>query len=94
MTEVPKVKTSSAKSTQSAGNIRKVVKRMYLQAQQAKEENRKVAYCMVVCNYEEILAAMDIVQVYCENYAGLCAVKRQAEVYMDKARAEGYSDVL
>ncbi len=94
MTEVPKVKTSSAKSTQSAGNIRRVVKRMYQQAQQAKEEKRKVAYCMVVCNYEEILAAMDVVQVYCENYAGLCAVKRQAEVYMDKARAEGYSDLL
>jgi benzoyl-CoA reductase/2-hydroxyglutaryl-CoA dehydratase subunit BcrC/BadD/HgdB len=67
---------------------------MYKQAQQAKEEKRKVAYCMVMCNYEEILAAMDIVQVYAENYAGLCAVKRQAEPYMDKARAEGYSDLL
>jgi benzoyl-CoA reductase/2-hydroxyglutaryl-CoA dehydratase subunit BcrC/BadD/HgdB len=67
---------------------------MYKQAQQAKEEKRKVAYCMVMCNYEEILEAMDIVQVYTENYAGLCAVKRQAEPYMDKARAEGYSDLL
>jgi benzoyl-CoA reductase/2-hydroxyglutaryl-CoA dehydratase subunit BcrC/BadD/HgdB len=49
---------------------------------------------MVMCNYEEILEAMDIVQVYTENYAGLCAVKRQAECYMEKARAEGYSDLL
>jgi benzoyl-CoA reductase/2-hydroxyglutaryl-CoA dehydratase subunit BcrC/BadD/HgdB len=94
MAQEAKEKTSSRKSTESAGKIRTVVKRMYQQAQQAKEEKRKVAYCMVMCNYEEILAAMDIVQVYTENYAGLCAVKRQAEPYMDKARAEGYSDLL
>ena len=87
-------RTSSRKSTESAGKIRTVVKRMYQQAQKAREENRKVAYCMVMCNYEEVLAAMDIVQVYTENYAGLCAVKRQAEPYIDKALAEGYSDLL
>ncbi|MBE0480159.1 MAG: 2-hydroxyacyl-CoA dehydratase [Dehalococcoidia bacterium] len=87
-------RTSSRKSTESAGKIRTVVKRMYQQAQKAGEENKKVAYCMVMCNYEEILAAMDIVQVYTENYAGLCAVKRQAEPYIDKALAEGYSDLL
>jgi benzoyl-CoA reductase/2-hydroxyglutaryl-CoA dehydratase subunit BcrC/BadD/HgdB len=94
MAEEARVKTSARKSTESAGKIRIVVKRMYQEAQRAKEEKRKVAYCMVMCNYEEILAAMDIVQVYTENYAGLCAVKRQAEEYMDKARAEGYSDLL
>lgn len=94
MAQEAKEKTSSRKSTESAGKIRTVVKRMYQQAQQAKEEKRKVAYCMVMCNYEEILAALDIVQVYTENYAGLCAVKRQAEPYMEKARAEGYSDLL
>jgi benzoyl-CoA reductase/2-hydroxyglutaryl-CoA dehydratase subunit BcrC/BadD/HgdB len=49
---------------------------------------------MVMCNYEEILDAMDVVQVYTENYAGLCAVKREAEQYMKKAQAAGYSDVL
>ncbi len=94
MTQEVREKTSSRKSTESAGKIRSIVKRMYQEAQQAKEEKRKVAYCMVMCNYEEILAAMDIVQVYTENYAGLCAVKRQAEPYMEKARAEGYSDLL
>jgi benzoyl-CoA reductase/2-hydroxyglutaryl-CoA dehydratase subunit BcrC/BadD/HgdB len=90
----PKQKTSSAKSTQSAKKIRYIVKRMYEKAQQAKEEKRKVAYCMVMCNYEEILEAMNIVPVWTENYAGLCAVKRAAQPYMEKARAEGYSDVL
>ena len=90
----PKQKTSSAKSTESAKKIRYIVKRMYQKAQQAKEQNLKVAYCMVMCNYEEILEAMDVVQVYTENYAGLCAVKREAEQYMKKAQAEGYSDVL
>jgi len=94
MTQEAREKTSSRKSTESAGKIRTVVKRMYQKAQQAKEEKRKIAYCMVMCNYEEILEAMDIVQVYTENYAGLCAVKREAEQYMDKARAEGYSDLL
>ena len=66
----PKQKTSSAKSTESAGKIRLIVKRMYKKAQQAKEENLKVAYCMVMCNYEEILEAMDVVQVYTENVWG------------------------
>ena len=94
MTQEATDKTSSRKFTESAGKIRTVVKRMYQQAQQAKEEKRPVAYCMVMCNYEEILEAMGIVQVYTENYAGLCAVKRQAECYMEKARAEGYSDLL
>ncbi len=94
MTQEATPKTSSRKFTESAGKIRTVVKRMYQQAQNAKEEQRKVAYCMVMCNYEEILAAMDIVQVYTENFAGLCAVKRQAECYMEKARSEGYSDLL
>ena len=94
MAQEAKAKTSSAKSTESAGKIRILVKRMYKQAQQAKEEKRKVAYCMVMCNYEEILSAMEIVPVYTENYAGLCAVKREAEPYMKKAQAEGYSDVL
>ncbi len=94
MGEQGTAKTSAAKSTESAKKIRIVVKRMYEQAQRAKEEKRPVAYCMVMCNYEEILAAMDIVQVYTENYAGLCAVKREAEEYMNRARAEGYSDLL
>lgn len=94
MTQEATPKTSSRKFTQSAGKIRTVVKRMYQEAQRAREEQRKVAYCMVMCNYEEILAAMDIVQVYTENFAGLCAVKRQAECYMEKARSEGYSDLL
>jgi len=94
MSQEAAAKTSSRKFTESAGKIRTVVKRMYQQAQQAKEEKRKIAYCMVMCNYEEILEAMDIVQVYTENYAGLCAVKRQAECYMEKARAEGYSNLL
>ncbi len=94
MTQEAREKTSSRKSTESAKGIRTVVKRMYEQAQRAKEEKRKVAYCMVMCNYEEILEAMDIVQVYTENYAGLCAVKREAEQYQAKARAEGYSDLL
>ena len=94
MTQEAREKTSSRKSTESAKGIRTVVKRMYEQAQRAKEEKRKVAYCMVMCNYEEILEAMDIVQVYTENHAGLCAVKREAEQYQAKARAEGYSDLL
>ncbi len=94
MTQEAAPKTSSRKFTESAGKIRTVVKRMYQEAQRAREEQRKVAYCMVMCNYEEILAAMDIVQVYTENFAGLCAVKRQAECYMEKARSEGYSDLL
>ncbi len=53
-----------------------------------------IAYVMVSSHYDEILRAMDIVPLPTENYAGLCAAKRDMDRFLGKAEAEGYSQVL
>src|SRR3990172_8842176 len=49
---------------------------------------------MVGCNYDEILWAMDIVPIWPENFAGLCAAKRVAQPMLVKAEAECFSNVI
>jgi len=80
--------------TQSARNVRPLVESMYLRAHQARERGQKVAYCMVMSQYDEILAAMDIVPVWTENYGGLCAAMGTAQPFLEKAEAEGYSNLI
>ncbi len=87
-------KTTARKSTESARKVRALVKNLYRRAHEAKKEGKKVAYCMVGSLYDEILRAMDIVPVWTENYAGLCAAKRVAEEYLLKAESEGYSNLI
>ena len=87
-------KTTARKSTQTARKVRGIVKDMYTRAHQAKENGDPVAYGMVGSQYDEILHAMGIVPIWTENYAGLCAAKRQAENYLLRAEADGYSNVI
>lgn len=94
MPEVPREKTTAVKSTQAARKVRSIVKTMYSQAHEAKAQGRPVAYCMVGCMYNEILLAMDITPIWTENYAGLCAAKRDAERFLLKAESDGYSNVI
>ncbi len=82
------------KRTQSARNVRPLVESMYLRAYQARERGQKVAYCMVMSQYDEILAAMDIVPVWTENYGGLCAALGTAQPFLEKAESEGYSNLI
>ncbi len=82
------------KRTQSARNVRPLVESMYLRAYQARERGQKVAYCMVMSQYDEILAAMDIVPVWTENYGGLCAALGTAQPFLEKAEEEGYSNLI
>ena len=49
---------------------------------------------MVSSQYDEIVRAMDVVPVPAENYAGLCAAKRDMDRFLLKAEEDGYSQVL
>ncbi|MDD5094586.1 MAG: 2-hydroxyacyl-CoA dehydratase family protein [Dehalococcoidia bacterium] len=92
--EAPRDKTSAVKSTQTARKVRKVVKTMYTEAQEAKAAGKPVAYGMMGSMYDEILIAMDVPVVWTENYAGLCATKQDAGRFLVKAENEGYSNVI
>ncbi|MDD5415285.1 MAG: 2-hydroxyacyl-CoA dehydratase family protein [Smithellaceae bacterium] len=88
------VKTTAVKGTDTARLVRGMVKNIYASAHEAKAKGQKVAYMMVASQYDEILRAMDIVPLPTENYAGLCAAKRDMERFLLKAEADGYSQVL
>lgn len=88
------VKTTAVKATETSKKVRGMVKGMYEEAARANVEGRPVAYCMTGSQYDEIVRAMDIVPVWTENYAGLCAAKRKAEPFIVRAEDEGYSNVV
>lgn len=87
-------KTTSVKATETVKKVRSLVKAMYRRALDAKAAGQPVAYAMTGCQYDELLTAMDIVPIWTENYAGLCAAKRDAERFILKAEAKGYSNVI
>ena len=94
MEEKAQAKTTAVKGTEMARKVRGLVKNIYQSAHEAKEQGRKVAYFMVTSQYDEIVRAMDIVPLPTENYAGLCAAKRDMDRFLLKAEADGYSQVL
>jgi len=87
-------KTTAQKGTESARKVRAMVKNIYRSANEAKAQGKKVAYFMVSSQYDEIVRAMDVVPLPTENYAGLCAAKRDMDRFLLKAEADGYSQVL
>ncbi len=94
MEEKNQIKTTAVKGTETARKVRGLVKNIYQTAHAAKEQGRKVAYFMVSSQYDEIVRAMDIVPLPTENYAGLCAAKRDMDRFLLKAEEDGYSQVL
>jgi benzoyl-CoA reductase/2-hydroxyglutaryl-CoA dehydratase subunit BcrC/BadD/HgdB len=84
-------KTTAVKSTEAAKEVYNVVKSLYTQAQQAMAAKAPIAWLMVGCLAEEILKAMEVVPVYPENYAAVCAAKKAAQPFIGKAEAAGYS---
>jgi benzoyl-CoA reductase/2-hydroxyglutaryl-CoA dehydratase subunit BcrC/BadD/HgdB len=94
MEEKEQVKTTAVKGTDMARKVRGLVKKLYQTAQEAKAQGKKVAYMMVNSQYDEIIRAMDIVPLSTENYAGLCAAKRDMNRFLLKAEEDGYSQVL
>jgi len=94
MSEEPKQKTTAVKATNTARKVRQFVKTMYTRAAEAKAEGKPVAFCMMACGLDEILLAMDITPIYTENYAGLCAAKRDADRFLRRAEADGYANEI
>jgi len=81
-------------ATEAAAKVPKMSKELTLNAQRAKEEGKPVAYTFIVCAYDEIIQAMDIVPLWTENYAGICAAKRDAQRFLERAEAENFSRSL
>ncbi|MEW6264577.1 MAG: 2-hydroxyacyl-CoA dehydratase family protein [Thermodesulfobacteriota bacterium] len=86
--------TTARKTTKVAQKVRGLVKKMSLEAQAAGRDGQPVAYTFIMSFYDEILRAMDITPVWTENFAGLCAAKRDAERFLKRAVNEGFSQDL
>lgn len=83
-----------AHATEVAARIPRMSRELTLSAQRAKKEGKPVAYTFIVCAYDEIIRAMDVVPVWTENYAGICAAKRDAQRFLERAEAENFSRSL
>jgi benzoyl-CoA reductase/2-hydroxyglutaryl-CoA dehydratase subunit BcrC/BadD/HgdB len=81
-------------ATEAAAKVPRMSRELTVRAQKAKEEGKPVAYTFIVCAYDEIIRAMDIVPVWTENYAGICAAKRDAQRFLERAEAENFSRSL
>ncbi|MFC2058531.1 2-hydroxyacyl-CoA dehydratase subunit D [Chloroflexota bacterium] len=94
MSEIPREKTTAIKATETVKKVRGMVKAMNQRAHEARAQGQPIAYCFVNSLYSEIIRAMDIVPVWTENWAGVCAAKREAERFLLKAHADGFSNNL
>ncbi len=83
-------RTSARHWTEAAKNVRGLVKDVYTRA---RTEEKPVVWAMFSM-VNEIFVAMDVQPVYPENYAGLCATKRVGEPFMQRAEADGFSQVM
>jgi benzoyl-CoA reductase/2-hydroxyglutaryl-CoA dehydratase subunit BcrC/BadD/HgdB len=87
-------KKPRALATQAAGKIPKFVRGNMAASLKAKEEGKKVAYSYINDGQDEILRAMDIIPAWGESFAGVCAAKRDAEKYLQKAEGDNFSRSL
>jgi benzoyl-CoA reductase/2-hydroxyglutaryl-CoA dehydratase subunit BcrC/BadD/HgdB len=81
-------------ATQAASKIPKMVRANLGATLTAKAEGKKVAYAYIQDGHDEIMRAMDIVPAWGENFSGVCAAKRDAEKYLQKAEGENLSRSL
>jgi len=87
-------KKPRALATKAAASIPKFVRGNLSATLKAKEEGKKVAYAYINDGQDEIIRAMDIVPAWGESFAGVCAAKRDAEQYLQKAEADNFSRSL
>ena len=93
MQEAPKERTTAVKATELASEARKMQRKVYLRAHEAKERGQKVAWQMgppipLLCN------VMDVTWLSTEAYAALCAAKRASQPFLEKAESEGFTHTL
>ena len=94
MKNMTEPRTPRRKATESASKIPAMVKGTLADTHRAKEEGKPIAYSFICCGYDEIIRAMDIIPVWTENYAGVCAAKRDASRFLEKAEAGNFSRSL
>lgn len=87
-------KKGRALATKAAASIPKFVRGNLAATIKAKEEGKKVAYAFIADGQDEIMRAMDIVPAWGESFAGVCAAKRDAEKYLQKAESDNFSRSL
>lgn len=87
-------KKSRALATRAAAKIPKFVRGNLSATLRAKEEGKKVAYAFIMDGHDEIMRAMDIIPAWGESFSGVCAAKRDADKYLQKAEAENFSRSL
>jgi len=87
-------KKPRALATQAAAKIPKFVRGNMSETLKAREEGKKVAYAYINDGQDEIMRAMDIVPAWGESFSGVCAAKRDAEKYLQKAEADNFSRSL
>ncbi len=83
-----------ALATKTAAKVPKMVRANMAATLSAKEEGKKVAYAYIQDAHDEILLAMDIVPAWGESFSGICAAKRDAEKYLQKAESDNFSRSL
>ncbi|MBK5100113.1 MAG: 2-hydroxyacyl-CoA dehydratase [Desulfobacteraceae bacterium] len=81
-------------ATEAASSIGPLVKETIAATLRAKPEGKKTAFTFIVCLYDEILRAMDVVPVWTENFAGICGAKRDAERFLERSESLGLSRSL
>jgi benzoyl-CoA reductase/2-hydroxyglutaryl-CoA dehydratase subunit BcrC/BadD/HgdB len=87
-------KKPRALATEAATKIPKMVRANMAATVRAHDEGKKVAYAFIMDGHDEIMRAMDIVPAWGESFSGVCAAKRDAEKYLQKAEAEDFSRSL
>ncbi|MHA1595381.1 MAG: 2-hydroxyacyl-CoA dehydratase subunit D [Candidatus Baldrarchaeia archaeon] len=78
------------RSLRAARRITNFVIAHYLSAIEAHRRNKWVAWCTAVPPPIEILYAMDIQPLFPENYACVCAVRKETMELFRKSEADGY----
>ncbi|MGD0233936.1 MAG: 2-hydroxyacyl-CoA dehydratase family protein [Syntrophorhabdales bacterium] len=81
-------------ATEAAAKVPRIVRANLMANLKAKEEGKLVAYTFIVCLLDEIMRAMDVVPAWGESYSGICAAKRDAGRFLEKAEAEDFSRSL
>lgn len=87
-------KKPRALATQAATRIPKMVRENLAATVRAKKEGKKVAYAYIMDCHDEIMRAMDIVPAWGESFSGVCAAKRDADKFLEKAEADNFSRSL
>ena len=90
----PEQRKKRRTATEAASKIGPIAKARTLGVLQSKEEGKPIAYAFIICAYEEIIRAMDIVPHWVENYAGICGAKREAPRFLERAEALSFSRSL